>query len=391
MIKHSFHVAGKLMLSGEWSILTPGHSCLTLPTRGINVSIEPADEACITSPTYNLERHPLAQLKGKQSATAQFLTTAFKEVFALLRLEDRIIARNPWKHNFVPPQGDLSQTTEQENTKSCRAHTEEGQRSISKDMSELTPFHLRLENDPQTYITRDDITHKLGVGSSACTVVGIVKALALFYNIPLDTNKLFKIATTAHSKAQKNLGSGFDIAAGVNGTAIMYTTKSNALAMNYRITRITLPPDWHIAVGFSGASASTTDLIKIFNSARIENPKSVDSIVKQINKCVQALTARIKNNHIQAGMKLININQELLHQLSALCNNALETPPLTEMIKIAAACGAAAKFSGAGGGDCVIALCPDEKTKQKVYDGWSAVGFLSLDKLLLEDEASITK
>ncbi len=345
MIKHSFHVAGKLMLSGEWSILTPGHSCLTLPTRGINVCIEPAAESCVTSPAYGLELHPLSQLRAKQAATAQFLTTVFREVFAQLGLED----------------------------------------------GALNPFHLTLENDPHTYIARDGITHKLGIGSSACTVVGIAKALALFHEIPLDTKTLFNIATAAHSKAQGNLGSGFDIAAAASGTAIMYTARSNARAMDYRIIPIALPADWHIAVGFSGTSASTTNLIKIFNSARIENPERVDSIVKQINECVQALTARIKKNHIQAAMALININQELLHQLSALCNNALETPPLTEMIKIAAAFGAAAKFSGAGGGDCVIALCPDEKTKQKVYDAWSAAGFLSVDKLLLEDEASTTK
>ena len=345
MIKHSFHVAGKLMLSGEWSILTPGHSCLTLPTRGINVCIEPAAESCVTSPAYGLELHPLSQLRAKQAATAQFLTTVFREVFAQLGLED----------------------------------------------GALNPFHLTLENDPHTYIARDGITHKLGIGSSACTVVGIAKALALFHEIPLDTKTLFNIATAAHSKAQGNLGSGFDIAAAASGTAIMYTARSNARAMDYRIIPIALPADWHSAVGFSGTSASTTNLIKIFNSARIENPERVDSIVKQINECVQALTARIKKNHIQAAMALININQELLHQLSALCNNALETPPLTEMIKIAAAFGAAAKFSGAGGGDCVIALCPDEKTKQKVYDAWSAAGFLSVDKLLLEDEASTTK
>ncbi len=105
----------------------------------------------------------------------------------------------------------------------------------------------------------------------------------------------------------------------------------------------------------------------------------------------EKFTTECHSRSTAAKSRALPHSQELLHQLSALCNNALETPPLTEMIKIATACGAAAKFSGAGGGDCVIALCADEKTKQKVYDAWSATGFLSVDKLLLEDEASTTK
>jgi phosphomevalonate kinase len=369
MIKHSFHVAGKLMLSGEWGILTPGNSCLSLPTRGINVSIEPALESCITSLAYSLKQLPLNELRKKHEATTDFLTAVFGEVFAQLGLKNGL----------------------------------------------LNSFHLRLENDSRTYITHDGITHKLGVGSSASTVVAIVKALALFHNIHLDTNALFNIAIAAHSKAQGNLGSGFDIAAAISGTAIMYTNHSNAGAIDSRITPILLPADWHIAVGFSGTSASTTNLINIFNTAGKKHPKKAASILQQIEVCVQALNTNIntstlvipgkdhprssrnqepsiktKKNIIKA-MALINRNQELLHQLSSLCNNTLETPPLTEMIKKAASCGAAAKFSGAGGGDCVIALCPNEQIKINVYDAWSAAGFLSINELLLEDEASTTK
>ncbi|MBM3886648.1 hypothetical protein FJ364_01845 [Candidatus Dependentiae bacterium] len=333
----SFNVSGKLMLSGEWNILTPGRTCLTLPTKGMCVSITKAKEICITSAAYKLDRYIIQPQTHHQTPSQLFLNKlilSIIEQFSLFEID-------------------------------------------------IKPFHITLENDPCTYILNNGVTHKLGVGSSACAAVGITKAIALLHNKPLTTKTLFNTAMTAHRKAQGNMGSGFDIAAAASGSSIMYTSAKNTDHNDYVIEPVLLPPNWYFAVGFSGTSASTTQLIQLFNRAKENHLQKIESLLVQIEDIVQALKQTIKENNFDESFSLLQRNHLLLHKLSSLCDNALETSALTTMINIATSCGAAAKFSGAGGGDCVIALCPNEQIKQKVYRAWTAAGFPPADNLLL--------
>jgi phosphomevalonate kinase len=339
---HTFLVPGKLMLSGEWNILTPGRSCITLPTKGIHVSIEPADFICITSPAYKLSRITHATLMREQNSTALFLTTMITAATTLVRA-----------HKIM-----------------------------------LQPFHITLENDPQTFLMKNNVVHKLGVGSSACTAVGIIKAIALFHDITLSDEELFKHAALGHYQAQNKLGSGFDIAAAAAGKPIIYTSYDTSQVSietqtrsTLKIKPISLPSNWLWAVGFSGKSANTPELIKIFKTAQ-EKDSHFEESLRHIEAIVQSLAAAIEQNNIVEAMKQIQKNQHLLDILSELCGNVLTTVPLKQMIDLATAQGAAAKFSGAGGGDCVIALCPTQDIKNNVYAAWDNAGFMPVDELL---------
>ncbi|MCP6711152.1 hypothetical protein NL489_27790, partial [Klebsiella pneumoniae] len=50
----------------------------------------------------------------------------------------------------------------------------------------------------------------------------------------------------------------------------------------------------------------------------------------------------------------------------------IETPQLKLLCDIAETYGAAAKTSGAGGGDCGIAIIGDSKHRQSIYESWKA-------------------
>lgn len=345
----AFHVPGKLVLGGEWGILKPGNSCITLPTRGINVSIAPAAITTISSATYNLTHEPYHTLAKNTK-----LTLLQKAIEAGLS-----------------------------------AVTAHGYQQIN--------FHLALENDPLTYVLAHDQLNKLGIGSSACVTVGAIKAITQFHGIYLETEALFKLAVKAHYTAQNKLGSGFDIAAAAAGYPIIYQSFNQSLAIDsddwesLTIKSIAMPEQWHFAVGFCGISASTSKLIKIFNDTRENNAAKIEPTLEHINILVHKLEQAILANNIQSGMALINDNRKRLLELSIICDSLLETPTLSLMIDLANAQGAAAKFSGAGGGDCVIALCPDKITKQKVYAAWESAGFSAADALLKESEISITK
>ena len=336
----SLHVPGKLMLAGEWNILLPGSHCLTLPTKGILFSLEEAEQIFISSPLYNLSQTPYHNLTLHSAPAGAFLHTLIHTALTIV------------KQNALTP----------------------------------LPFHLSLNNDPATYVITSNTLHKIGVGSSACTAVGIIKIITQAHGIQLDTHSLFKLAVQAHYQAQQKAGSGFDVAAAAACQAILYRKQS--VLEESDIFPISLPSSWKFAVGFSGVSASTPALIKIFEACLRTYPQRANKILNEIEKIVLLFFQALKNEQLQEAMHLLTANREYLKQLSALCDNALETPPLTRMIDIANSHGSAAKFSGAGGGDCVIALCPSDEVQEKIYKAWEAAGFIAARTILLPPAAA---
>jgi mevalonate kinase len=69
----------------------------------------------------------------------------------------------------------------------------------------------------------------------------------------------------------------------------------------------------------------------------------------------------------------------VLEQLATDLSLPLFTPRLHRIVEIARAHGAAAKISGAGGGDCGIALTPDAATAREIQAAWQAAGLVPLD------------
>lgn len=341
--KLSLSVQGKLMLVGEWGILMDGNSCISLPTKGLSVSIQDAKEIAVSSSFFNGGEKTLKILEKEKTTSAIFITNAIKKSIELLHIKN----------------------------------------------IKIQPFHLSLTNDPATYIKSAGENLKIGIGSSACITVGIIRGILLFHKISLEVTDLFSSALEVHNNSQNAIGSGFDVAAAAAGQAIFYqkaTDGSSAIIEPLSI------PSWSLAIGFSGQSGHTPTLIETFNEAKKEQSKTVTKLQYQINQIVFAMKNAIRNKDLLSAMACIRENRILLQQLSAICNGKLETDTLSTMIHVAEQHGAAAKFSGAGGGDCVIALCPNENTKKQIYKDWYALGFTPLKTILeLCPEQSTTK
>ena len=111
-----------------------------------------------------------------------------------------------------------------------------------------------------------------------------------------------------------------------------------------------------LVIGYSGVKADTASIVKDVARKRNEQKERVDRIFEATGKLVmQAKVAGDKGDWETVG-KLMNFNQEYLRDLG------VSTEKLEEMIAAAKKAGAyGAKLSGAGGGDCMIALVPKEK------------------------------
>lgn len=181
-----------------------------------------------------------------------------------------------------------------------------------------------------------------GLGSSAAVTVALAKALFKLKQIKVGQKELFDFCYQIVKQVQ-GVGSGFDLAAAIYGGVVYFVTGGEKIE---KLKIKELP----IVVGYSGVKADTATMIK-----KIAKKIKQDFLNESTKIVNQARMQMEQRNWPELG-KLMNRNQEILQQLG------VSTPKLDKMIEASLKVGAwGAKLSGAGGGDCMIALVDNEK------------------------------
>lgn len=106
------------------------------------------------------------------------------------------------------------------------------------------------------------------------------------------------------------------------------------------------------------------------------------SLCREISQIVKDLVIALEECDYEKILFLIKKNREALQKLEKSSGVILETPALMLLCNIAEKYGAAGKFSGAGGGDCGIAVCTSKEVAQKISRAWQDHGILLLDDFL---------
>lgn len=196
---------------------------------------------------------------------------------------------------------------------------------------------------------------KYGFGSSSAVTVAALKLL----RPKADNRTIFDAAHKIILDIQ-GVGSGFDVAASVFGGTIYYIKSKT-------IEQLVIK-DIPLVVGYTGIKSNTVDLIKMVAKKREEYPEKVERICKAIGKIVdEAKTRMIEGDWERVG-RLMDFNQEYLRDLG------VSSEKLEALIAASRGAGAwGAKLSGAGGGDCMIALAPTDK-RQTVEDAITRAG-----------------
>lgn len=196
--------------------------------------------------------------------------------------------------------------------------------------------------------TKSDFSSLFGFGSSSAVTVCMVKALAEIFDIQVDNKALFDISYETVLEIQ-GVGSGFDIAAAVWGGTIYFVRGGKVI----RPLKISDPS---LIVGYTGIKADTTTLVQKVSKLYNSHKKNIDEIFTSIKMVVDnAKTALLNTDYPKLG-ELMDKNQSLLEKLSV---SSIELDNLINSAKQAGALGA--KLSGAGGGDCMIALADKSK------------------------------
>lgn len=348
---------GKLMIAGEWTVLE-GHACIVAAVNK-RVCAEIAENGEISVSIDN------------------FKIKDVKAVYANNTLD------------WINADGEQAKKL---------VFTKAAIEAALQYLEQRKPFKLRTWGEKSQTKTGSE-TKKIGFGSSAAAVVAVVGAILAFHGIDVNKNRnvIYKLSAIAHYFAQGKIGSAFDIAASVYGGIIAYNRFDSAwlseqfesnksvrdiIAMEwpgFRAEKINTPKDFILLVCWTKGSASTTAMIKQMNLFREKNPGKYEMIYDNIGKLTDELVRVWKKEDGREITELLRSNENLLRELGAESGVNIETPELKKLSDIANNAGAAGKLSGAGGGDCGIAICFDEKTAKKIKDGWKAAGLYPID------------
>lgn len=199
-------------------------------------------------------------------------------------------------------------------------------------------------------ITRSEFSSQFGFGSSSASTVCTIKAVSELLGLNLSQREIFDFSYETVLDIQGK-GSGFDVAAAVFGGTLYFVTGGKVIEpLNIQ----SLP----LIVGYSGVKADTVTLINNVKEKFANDNDRLQKIYSEIEKIVEkARSFVIAGDWEQVG-SLMNENQKLLKELG------VSIDKLDNMISGAIEAGAyGAKLSGAGGGDCMIALAPKDKIK----------------------------
>ncbi|OGH13787.1 MAG: mevalonate kinase [Candidatus Levybacteria bacterium RIFCSPHIGHO2_01_FULL_38_26] len=197
-------------------------------------------------------------------------------------------------------------------------------------------------------VTKSEFSSEFGFGSSSASTVCTIKAISEIFKLNLSHKEIFDISYKTVLDIQGK-GSGFDVAASVYGGTLYFLTGGRAIKP-FGIKSLPL------VVGYSGVKADTAQLINKVKEDYFTKKDRLDEIYNKIEVLVnQGKDALVKRDWKALG-KLMNKNQEYLVELGV-SSGMLDK--MIEAVLQAEAYGA--KLSGAGGGDCMIAIVSEGK------------------------------
>ncbi|MBO6003715.1 MAG: phosphomevalonate kinase [Aeriscardovia sp.] len=330
-----FESPGKLYLCGEYAVLRPGSFAIASPTkRKLWVEAQESEEGSLSSSLFP------APLPFAWQGGAFISPIAPEKCFALFAV--RVL------EGF------------------CR-------REAGKDLKLEIKIGSGLEEGGK----------KLGFGSSAALCCALARAITCLYGVHLSEAEMLKLAILAHFSWQGS-GSGGDVAASLLGPVFYASFDSEWLSRHLSFEavfknwpglfaeKLSLPPLSSLAL-WTGKPASTASLIRGVKPGRKFVERSDDL-------CLIAKDGALKGEAdlVKRAIRLSRYNLESFAKREGI---PLENREVRRAIEIAEALGAAAKTSGAGGGDCALALGSKGECR-RLSCAWKAAGFAVFDDVL---------
>lgn len=349
LIPATVSAPAKLVLTGEYAVLEPDEPAVVAAVdRFTEARVTPTDRMLLTAPALDLSQAPAGYSAGRWAldaphANATFVTEA------------------------------LSTTL----------------RYLEEGGTDVESFHLAIS----PALAEGGV--KIGLGGSAATTVAVVGAVLKAFGNPADPMVVYRLAAIAHLHAQGS-GSGIDVAASAFGGVLAFSSHHPAwLAARVsetpsvrevvegpwpylHIEPLSWPEGWQLLAGWTGKSASTPAYLKLVERLKAGGSPEYPTFLSQMRASSRMLVAGLKAQDAEACRSALSQGRAAMHTLGDALGVSLETPDLARLADGAHACQTAGKPSGAGGGDCGIAIAFDSTQADCVTTGWNRVGIRPL-------------
>ncbi|MFD3872838.1 phosphomevalonate kinase [Streptomyces sp. NPDC058623] len=241
-----------------------------------------------------------------------------------------------------------------------------------------------------------DNGRKYGLGSSGAVTVATIDAITSLCGLDLSLDARYRLAVIS-SVGIDPKGSGGDLAASTWGGWISYQAPDRAFVLDltrrhgieealrtpwpgHSVRRLPAPRGLTLEVGWTGNPASTTSLVSALHRRTWRGTASHRTFVETSTDFVRASITALEAGDDQGLLRQIRRARQELARLDDEVKLGIFTPELTALCAVAETVGGAAKPSGAGGGDCGIALLDAEAMHDisHVRQRWAAAGVLTL-------------
>lgn len=237
---------------------------------------------------------------------------------------------------------------------------------------------------------------KYGLGSSAAVTVALIDGICKYYDVYITKEELFKLSVLATLENSPDNSCG-DVAA-ISYSSLIYYRKFDKNFVLEKKEKSTLkelikrpwplleikeldwPKEWEFIVGWTKNPASSIDLIK-----KIKDRKDNEEVYRHFQERSDYLVEKIKEAFDTKDFELLKESiRELrinLLKLSEKFSSNIETKKLKILSDIACKLGYASKLSGAGGGDCGIAIGDKNLEREKLIKEWEKndISFLDIN------------
>lgn len=371
---------GKLYIAGEYAVVHPGHAALLIAVdRYVHVTLTPT---------------------GTEAGTL------------------RSDASDPTRPDEAPVRWEASTDP----TAAARFHTDDPGFHKYVAAALLTVERWRAEKhlptsgyDIDISSHLDDATSgaKFGLGSSAAVTVAAVAAAVCHHGLQPTPQQIYRLAAIATVRVTTKT-SGGDVAASALGGWVEYHSpdrtwlKDQAWGASSRTTTISdlLTREWpglslrritpatpgiQLSVGWTGTPADTTELV----GHVVKKTALPDDLLRRSDAAVGSLVAALTSDNggyepdrgdadsddraTSATGNAVAQARQVLGEIATQRGVAIETPALRTLITTALDEGWWAKSSGAGGGDCGIALAAPSVNSHALHKRWTAAGIRPLN------------
>lgn len=231
------------------------------------------------------------------------------------------------------------------------------------------------QSTPFTMTITSDLPAERGMGSSAAVAVAITRAMYHFFQRPLTRDLLLSTVEIAEKITHGN-PSGIDAATVSSDVPIWFVPRQETLQIPFTLRG-------YLVIADSGIKGQTGKAVAAVARRKTTMPTETDQEIHTLGQLSTAARSALAKPDLNRLGTIISEAQTQLHGLG------VSSPELDRLIHVATTNGAlGAKLTGGGMGGCLIALCPDKATTQRVQASLITAGATAtwIEAFNLEEE-----